>query len=135
MSLHMKAVIAGLLFGAWPFFMNRSGLSGNLAAAFFAIVTISVIMPATLYSNGLTIPAANWTMVSIAGIIGGIGILLFNGMLTEASAKAVGDLFVITLVMQIVVAATYQVIVNGGVPVEKIFGYAAAAVAAYLLLK
>lgn len=135
-SLQVKAILAGIFFGAWPLLMNRSGLSGNVSSVMFCLLVLIGVTPFAIYSNGFTIPTANWTLVILAGFFGAIGLLSFNGMLASASPQNVGTLFVLMIVVQTAVPALYQTIMSGGFPpIDKACGYAAAAVAAYLLLR
>jgi hypothetical protein len=93
------------------------------------------VLPFALYSNGLSIPSANWWMVLIAGLISALGVISFNGMLAKAQPVQVGTLLVLMTVIQITVAATYQVIMSGSVTPSKVCGYVFAGLAAYLLLR
>jgi VIT1/CCC1 family predicted Fe2+/Mn2+ transporter len=134
-ELQTKAILAGLFFGIWPLFMNRSGLSGNVSSVIFSAAVLIGVLPFALYSSGLSIPTANWTMVTFAGIFGALGLISFNGMLANASLQNVGILFILTLVTQTTVAASYQVLMSGHLPIDKACGYVAAIAAAYLLLR
>jgi len=134
-ELWVKAALAGVFFGIWPLFMSRSGLSGNVSSVMFSAAALIGVLPVALYSNGVSIPTANWAMVILAGLFGALGLLSFNGMLASASAHNIGTLFVLMTVVQVAVAASYQTITSGHLSVEKAAGYAAAALAAYLLLR
>lgn len=134
-DLYMKAILAGVLFGIWPLFMNRSGLNGNVSSAAFCLAALAGVAPFAIYSNGLSLPNANWLMVILAGAAGAVGLLFFNGMLASASLQNVGALFVLTTVAQVTVAASYQVVMSGHLSLDKIGGYIAAVAAAYLLLR
>lgn len=134
-ELQWRAVIAGIFFGIWPLFMNRSGLSGNVSSAMFGISCFIWILPIALRSNGFTLPQANWWVVAAAGIFGALGLLSFNGMLAKATVKNVGTLFVLMTVVQIAVAALYQTVMTGRVTLDKAAGYATATLAAFLLLR
>lgn len=128
------AALAGLFFGIWPFFMNRSGLSGNVSSAVFSFGTLVVLVPVAIWSNGLDVPKANWTMIALACGTAALGLLAFNGMLTKASVKDVGALFVVMIIVQIATPALHSLL-NGGVTVSKIAGLAFALVAAVLLTR
>lgn len=133
--LYLKAILAGLFFGIWPFFMNKSGLSGNVSSACFAALAFIGVLPFAIHSCGWSIPTANWKMVILAGLFGAIGLLFFNGMLADASPQEIGNLFIVVVVAQIGVATLYQIFVNGYLSIEKMVGYVAAIVAVYLLQK
>lgn len=134
-DLLVKAVLAGVFFGIWPLFMNRSGLNGNVSSAAYTAIALIGVLPFALYSSGFSLPMANWTMVVLAGLFGALGLLSFNGMLAGASLQNVGTLFVLMTVVQVVIAATYQTIMSGHVSIDRAGGYIAALVAAYLLLR
>jgi drug/metabolite transporter (DMT)-like permease len=134
-SLKMMAIVAGLSFGAWPIFMNKSGLNGFISAAVFAGAASICIIPFALYENGFAIPKANWTMVAIAVFIGALGLIMFNGMLAKSPALNIGNLIIITTLMQVVMAASYQIYMSGQITLDKICGYALATAGAYILLR
>ena len=134
MSLEIKSVIAGILFGIWPLFMNRSGLSGNLSTFVFASVVLLCVFP--FAANSLqNIGNANWVWAIAAGVFGSMGLLAFNSVLSKATPQNVGIFIVLMIVVQTVVPAVYQAIMTGGLPFTKIVGFVLAAVAAVLLLK
>ncbi len=134
-ALQVKAMLAGVFFGCWPFLMNRSGLSGNVSAVCFSGAALIGVLPFALHSNGFSIPNANWLMVLFAGMFGALGLLFFNNVLAKASLQNVGTLFVLCNVMQVAVAGTYQTIMNGHLSFDKAIGYLAATVAAFFLLR
>lgn len=133
-SLDVKAIVAGILFGIWPLLMNRSGLSGNLSTVVFASVVLVCVFVVSLGRlHNITVSSLPWAIG--AGIVGAIALLVFNSMLAKATPQAVGTFIVLMIVAQITIPATYQAILNGGLPVSKIAGFVLAAVAAILLLK
>ena len=134
-DLQLKAVLAGVFFGIWPLFMNRSGLNGNVSSACFSAGALFGVLPFALHSNGFAIPTANWTMVALACFFGALGLLSFNRILAGASLQNVGTLFVLMIVVQVAVAASYQAFMSGHLSLDKVGGYVATAVAAYLLLR
>lgn len=133
MHLLAQAILAGVFFGIWPLFMNKSGLNGNISSAVFCIGVFMMLLPFAISGNGLTIPDANWKMVVPAVIFGAFGLMAFNGMLAGATAVNVGALFATMSVTQIVVAAGYQAIMSGSLSLTKGVGFAAAVLAAFLL--
>ena len=133
-ELHQRAVLAGVFFGIWPLLMTRSGLTGNVSSAVFAIGVLIVVSPFALYEfSGATIGIV-WMMVVGACIFGGLGLLAFNGMLSKATPETVGSLLIVTTVVQVAIPALYQVINGGGLTVSKTIGFAAAILAAFLLV-
>ena len=133
-ELHLRAILAGVFFGIWPLLMTRSGLTGNVSSAVFAIGVLIVVSPFALYEfSGATIGIV-WMMVVGACIFGGLGLLAFNGMLSKATPETVGSLLIVTTVVQVAIPALYQVINGGGLTVSKTIGFAAAILAAFLLV-
>lgn len=132
-SLQLKAVLSGICFGIWPLLMNRSGLSGNLSTFAFALTVTVCVLPFTLGNLG-DIAHSRWLFVLAAGILGAIGLIFFNGMLSKATPKDVGTLFVLMVVVQVAVPAIYKVVLSG-ITLEKGIGFALAAIAAVLLMR
>jgi hypothetical protein len=132
---YIRAVMAGLFFTAWPIFMNRSGLTGNISSAIFAFGCCLVCLPfaALEYHNSSGVSVSRLMIVG-ACVFGGAGALAFNAMLAKASPQQISALIVLTLVVQTVSLAAYQAVVNGGITLSKIIGFAAAIVAAFLLI-
>jgi hypothetical protein len=132
-NLYVKAVLAGFVFGVWPLLMNRSGLNGNVASFVFTSVVLVCVFPFALGGGLGNIFNANWILTISAGILGAVGMLLFNGMLVKATPQNVSSLFVLMLVVQIAAPAIYQVAMEG-MTMMKGAGFALAAIAAVLLL-
>ena len=133
-KLQIFSVLAGICFGIWPLFMNRSGLTGNVSSAAFCLVALIGVLPFAIKSGSNSLATASWLMVVLAGLFGALGLLFFNGMLAKASMKTVGSLFVLMTVVQIAIPAIYQVIITGRLPLGKLTGFIAAVIAALLLL-
>ena len=97
-SLEIKSVIAGILFGIWPLFMNRSGLSGNLGTFVFAAVVLLCVFPFAV-SSLQNIGTAHWMWAIAAGIFGSLGLLAFNSVLSKATPQNVGILIVLMIIV------------------------------------
>src|SRR3989344_923669 len=98
-ELQIRAVLAGVFFGMWPLLMNRSGLTGNISAAVFSLGTFIVVLPFALRELGGSSTTAAWTMAVGACISGGVGLLLFTGVLAKATPQTVGPLFILMMVV------------------------------------
>lgn len=133
-DLHLKAALAGLFFGLWPLFMNKSGLTGSVSSLAFAFMATIGATPFALYATGFALPSANWLMLIFAGFFGTLGLLFFNGSLAGAPVEKVGSLFVTMIIVQIVVPAVYQIIVTRQFPLTKVTGFILAIGAALLLI-
>ena len=130
----MKAVLAGVCFGLWPLFLNRSGLHGPTSSAIYALMVLVGVLPFALWSNGLEIPSAKWLMVVFAGIFGAAGISFFNDMLVRTAPSQVGSLFLVMIVAQITIPALYQIIMTAQLSFNTAVGIIFAIAAAFLLL-
>ena len=133
-SLEFKSIIAGILFGIWPLFINRSGLTGNLASFVFASVVLLSVSPFAV-SNLSQIGNSYWIWAVAAGVIGAAGLLLFNNVLSKATPQSVGILVVLMIIVQTVVPAIYQMIMGGEISFAKLAGILLAVVATFLLVK
>ena len=125
--------VAGVLFGAWPLLMNRSGLSGTTATAVLSIIMFLLALPLALQA-GLPSAGQNWWLAIAAGLCIGLAFLAFNSGLANAAPKIVGQLVIFMVVVQLAVPAAYQAVMNGQLTVKSALGFVAAAVAAILLV-
>jgi hypothetical protein len=133
-SLQIKAAMAGIFFGLWPLFMNRSKLSGNVSSALFSLIVFVCVLPFAI--GGLkSVAGMDWKMAAAAGIAGAIGVMCFNGMLAKATKEDVGMLFVIMIVVQTTIPAAYSIYMNGSMSPTKGIGFVLAFVAAILLTR
>lgn len=137
-NLIVKAVVAGLFFGAWPLLMNRGGLSGNISSLIFAAVVLVCVIPFAMrpiVSGTVDLAQARWTMVILAGVTSAAGMMVFNGMLAKATPQSVGTLFVLMILVQTTVPVVYDAVMNGGISLMKAAGFVLAAAAAFLLAR
>lgn len=132
-NLQIKALCAGVAFGIWPLVMSKSGLSGNVSSLALSIISFFIILPFAFKEFG-DIKDVRWTMGIIASVVGAIGIMGFNGMLSKASPEDVSGLFVLMILAQISIPALYQVWMGHATP-TKYAGFALAATSAFLLTK
>ncbi len=135
-NLYVLSVFAGVFFGLWPLLLNRSGLNGNVASVIFSGIGLICVSVFAFAIGKMSIPAhTNWWLAIAAGAASAIGVLIFNNVLAKSSPLNVATLFALTLVVQIAVAAIYQVIVSGNLSITKGLGFIFAGVTAWLLLK
>ena len=127
------AIVAGLLFGCWPLLMNRSGLAPSLSAGVFAGICFATVLPFAWRGHFASAQGANWYLAVTAGVVAGVALLIFNRMLASVTPVEVGSLFIITLVVQVVVPAVYQVVITGDFSVKRILGFMLAVLAVFLL--
>ena len=137
-SLQIKAVLAGVFFGLWPLFMNKSGLNGLMSPMFFILITLSCVFPFGLRrmaTNPEDLLQVGWTMVVLAGVFGAAGTIFFNDMLAHATQQSVGTLFVLMIVVQVSIPAVYSVVMNGEITFSKAAGFVLAVGASILLVR
>lgn len=137
-SLPLKAAVAGLFFGLWPLFMNRSGLSGSVSSLVFTSVVLLCVLPfgiRHILGGTEDFAQVSWMMAIVAGICSAIGVMAFNSMLANATPQKVGTLFVLMIIVETVVPAAYSVVINGGVSLTRAAGFVFAAIAAILLTR
>ncbi len=130
--LRMMAIVAGLFFGAWPLLMNRSGLSGYLSAFVFAALALMTVTPFAFSQGFSGLKSSSPFLYLGAGMAGGVGVIIFNSVLSQASYKDVGSLFLVMIMAQITVPSIYNMVENGVEP-KKLAGIAAAVIATILL--
>lgn len=132
-DIQVRAIIAGILFGAWPLIYQKGAMHWGIGQLIMSAVTLVVIVPA-VFANGVPPISIKWAYVVAAGIVVTIGLVVFNGGLQKVTAQEVSSYFVLMIVVQIVVPAVYHVIENGQVSGTKIAGFVLAIAAAFCLV-
>lgn len=135
-ELQIRAVLAGLFYGAWPLLMNRSGLEGSMSAAVLGGVGGLMVLPLAYQNSSVaSFAQVSWVFTLLACSSAAIGSISFNGGLAKSAPEDVSTFFVMTITVQILVPAIYQIVLKGEVSLSKLFGFALAGVAAYFLSK
>jgi predicted membrane-bound spermidine synthase len=98
--LYLKAVLAGLCFGLWPLFMNKSGLNSVEASAALSLFLLAVVAPFLLVNGLQQLSTIRWQMALPACLFDALGLLAFNSLLSSASSAQAGSAFVIVTVVQ-----------------------------------
>jgi hypothetical protein len=132
-ALYLKAILAGLCFGLWPLFMNKSGLNSAEASAALSLFLLAVVTPFLLVNGFQQLSVVRWEMALPACIFDALGLLALNSLLSTASSAQAGSAFVIVTVVQIAVPAAYLAILAGGLTPRSGIGLVAATIAVYLL--
>ena len=133
--MELKAIIAGLLFGAWPILMQRSHLPGNIQSFVFAGGTFLIVSFFAI-SGFKNIHDPNWTMAILGTIAGGFGLAVFTKGLALTDENTISAYFVLMIVVQATIPAIYKIVIDGkGINFEKTLGFALAIVATFLLTK
>lgn len=127
------AMIAGAMFGCWPLLMNKSGLSPYLSAGVFSGLCFAIVLPFTLYYGITPTSEVRWEFALLAGLVGGVALLIFSNMLANVTPAELGSLFIITLIVQVMVPAIYQIIISGEFSHRRIAGIVVAIIAVLLL--
>ena len=134
--LIVKGVVSGLFFGAWPLLMNRSKMPSGVSAIVLGLVSTAIVAPFGIGDLKLSvIMASDWKYAVFAGIASGVGIVFFNGGLAATNDETVSGFFVVMIIVQVSVAAVYNIAVTGNLNASRIFGFALVPVCAYFLLK
>ncbi len=138
-KLMVMAISAGLCFGAWPLFLMRSGLKGNVASLAYGLggsfmLTLVVLIP-LLLKGGISqeFSEFRWQPFVIAVVLGMPALIMFNTMLKQAGPADAGKLFVIMVIVQVCVPAVYDCIVNKHISLMKLAAFASAVLTVILL--
>ena len=83
-ALYLKAILAGLCFGLWPLFMNKSGLNSAEASAALSLFLLAVVTPFLLVNGFQQLSAVRWEMALPACIFDALGLLALNSLLSSA---------------------------------------------------
>ena len=134
MSNMLLALIGGAFFGAWPLLMNRSGLSCNLSSAVFSAIVFLTVAPFMLNEGFGSMKTANMYYAVGSAIVGAIGLLAFNSMLSKAPKEQVGSFFIVMIMAQLALPAIYQMVMSGSLSPRKLVGITLAFVVAKLLV-
>lgn len=136
-KLLLYSLVAGVCFGVWPLFANRSGLStGNmLTLLILCVATLFVSFFAFAEPESKSMGSAKWGMVIAAGLISAVGMMFFNAMLAKAEPKEVGGLFISMVLVQTAVPVIYQVVMDKKPTDVQICGFILAIIAVVLINK
>lgn len=136
-NLLFLAVFSGLLFGSWPIILKESGLQSYFGSAVYCLVVLGVVGTLSMIYGTGDLAEVKWHYAILGGLVGGIALAAFVYMLTTATRSEVGNLFLITLLCQMLLPALYTVIANwerDGFPsLKKTAGILGVFVVAYLL--
>jgi hypothetical protein len=132
-AINLKAVAAGICFGIWPLFMNKSGLNSAEASAALSLFLLAVVSPFLLVNGLPQLSAVRWEMALPACVFDALGLLALNSLMSSASSAEAGRAFVIVTVVQVAIPAIYLAVLAGGLTLKTVFGLAAAFIAVLLL--
>ena len=128
-----RVVVAGICFGVWPLVMNKSGLSGNLSSLVLTLIVLIIVGSVSFGDIGKVV-GVNWWAVVIASVVSAVGLLALNGGLATVTPQQVGVFLISITLIQVSAAALYHVIQNG-ITMDKLLGFALAGLALYFLSK
>lgn len=126
-------IISGILFGAWPLLMNRSGLHWVNASIVLLLVALALITPFFWISS--TTREVSWGFAIAAGCASALGIFLFNSGFSQLQPENTAPYFMLMLMVQVAVPALYHVYMNGVVSLREGVGFCTAIITALLLVK
>lgn len=130
----LRAVLAGILFGLYPLLLNRSNLPGNITGMMFSFLVAIFILPFGV-SEVPKLAHANWVMLISAGMLSAIAMMCMTNFLTNNSKEKIGLLIILMIVTQASVTAIFQMMMDRGVSITRLFGFIFAVLAVYLLNK
>ena len=123
-----------MLFGIWPIFLSKSGLTWNVSAMIFTGLVF--LFTAIVGVRGIaTMGPVRWDLIIIASFLSAAGIICFNAMLAKATSQNIGIYLALVALLQISIPALYQSCMSGGISPTKCAGFIFAAIAATLLSK
>ncbi len=131
-KIFLLMILSGFLFGGWPPVAGLSRMNGWTQTLVFEIFACLVVIPICLF-QGVTIRGTSWPFGALAGIMGGVGVLLFVGILARSKPEDLARLFIINLLAQIAVPAVYNCFV-GGLTAKTIMGFILAVAAVFCLV-
>ncbi len=132
-GLYLRMILAGIGFGLWPLFMNRSGLGAYQSSVAICFLTLVFVLPFSFQEDATTLLSANWWAAAASAACSAIAVLLFNSMVMKATPQEVGRFCVIMVLAQISVPAIYHCVMAGGVSLKYASGFIATIVALILL--
>jgi len=133
--MNMFSIWAGVLFGAWPLVMKKSGLTPMASAFVLTFMSLIVYLPFLRRSDyqATSFLTVGLGLAAVAGIMNGIGTIAFQKMIADKSTAITTGILLVILT-QMVVNAVGGWLFHGDVfTVKKVAGLFTAAAAAYLL--
>lgn len=132
-ELQIRAVIAGVCFGAWPILMNRSHLNGHVSPALIGLILFVGSLPLAILNFNKVTTDTNWILAISAAVIILLGNFPFATMLDKAPRPIVSSLIVLMVVTQIAVPALYQIFLTRKITLYQMAGFATAIATAFFL--
>jgi len=132
-SFVWKAVLTGILWGIWPLMMMKTGLKVIPSVFVFTGVMFAIALPLFVFGNTKNaFVGTNITLAIACGILGVMGTIIFNGMLSDAPQNKTSLLIVLMIITETIVPAVYYAY-NNGFPIKRMIGFVLAALSAVFL--
>ena len=128
----LQAIFAGIMFGTWPLFLGKSGLSTSAATLISGLASFSIVGTFAI-ANGVSVAGSKWWLAVLAGCMGSIGVIAFNDAMIKSKSISIALIFIIMLVVQTCVPAAYHVYTEKQLSATTIAGFIAAIAACILL--
>lgn len=122
-KLILLSILAGILFGNYPFILQESRLNGFVQAAAYCIFVTAICCAVATYSGLESLQNARWEYVAAGGVLGAIGLIAFLSALSHAEPTERALLFTVTVVCQVLVAAIYDSVAAGKINFNKLAGF------------
>jgi len=119
----LLALLAGVCFGAWPIFMQKSGLNGFTQAFVFSFILVVIVTPIAYFGHG-DLTQIQWRMAVIAAIIGAFGTIIYTSAISKAltTQTSLATVILIQVVVQTVVPVVWEAIQTKTMPTTKLVG-------------
>ena len=130
----VQATLAGILFGVYPLFLNRTNLKGNIMGATFSLIASILIIPFAI-GQAKYLAQTNWWMMIAACLTSAIAMLSMTGFLASSNKESVSLLIILMVVTQAIVAAINQIIQDQKISPKMLVGFSFAVAAIILLNK
>lgn len=134
MDNYLKALLAGIFFGIYPLFMNKSGLHGSATAFAFGIGLFLLAAPFAFMSSS-NAADIKWPLVIFFVILACTGVLMYTSAIASVDKKDVSTLIMLLVISQTVVATGMYAMLNSSLSPMKFTGFILAGVAAVMLIK
>jgi len=129
------AIFSGIMFGAWPLVMKKSGLSPIVSAFTLSVVSAIVIAP-FLRGNPLVAGAGVGLAIAVvAGIMNGLGTIAFMRLIGSPTIAISVGIFTVILVQTMITAAGGAIFFGDTFTGKRVAGMVLAICSLYLLVK
>jgi drug/metabolite transporter (DMT)-like permease len=130
--IFLGIVTVSLLWGSWPLVAKTAGQTGYIGAL---IMSASAVIPASIaaWYSAKPLPAGALIKLIPAGIMMGIGLIVFNLVTSSPKIEISVSLPIINILMMVVAVLGGIIFFSESISIQKILGIAFLALGIYLL--